>query len=98
MAHIVDACVQDSIAVIEPEPAAEEEWLGVLHSVGIGGARYFSKCTPSFYNSEQQKIDSRAARNLTYTGSLLDYIGYLERWRDAPDFAGVKITRGGGED
>jgi cation diffusion facilitator CzcD-associated flavoprotein CzcO len=98
VAHIVDACVQDSIAVIEPEPAAEEEWLGVLHSVGIGGARYFSKCTPSFYNSEQQKIDSRAARNLTYTGSLLDYIGYLERWRDAPDFAGVKITRGGGED
>ena len=51
VAHIVDACVQDSIAVIEPEPAAEEEWLGVLHSVGIGGARYFSKCTPSFYNS-----------------------------------------------
>jgi hypothetical protein len=50
-------------------------------------------CTPSFYNSEQQAIDSRAARNLTYTGSLLDYVGYLERWRDAPDFTGVRVER-----
>ena len=43
--------------------------------VGAGGARYFQSCTPSFYNSEQQAIDARAARNLTYSGSLLDYIG-----------------------
>ena len=38
----------------------------------------FASCTPSFYNSEQQTIDTRAARNLTYSGSLLDYVGFLE--------------------
>ncbi|HZM54470.1 MAG TPA: hypothetical protein VFC03_05530, partial [Acidimicrobiales bacterium] len=65
----------------------------VLHTVGIGGARYFRNCTLSFYNSEQQTIDARAARNLTYSGSLLDYVGYLERWRQEPDFAGVKTQR-----
>ena len=65
----------------------------MLLGVGVGGARYFQSCTPSFYNSEQQAIDARAARNLTYSGSLLDYIGYLERWRQEPDFAGVKIRR-----
>jgi hypothetical protein len=52
-------------------------------------------CTPSFYNSEQQAIDSRAARNLTYTGSLLDYVGYLERWRERPDLPGVRVQRAG---
>lgn len=93
VAHIVEACVEQGIAVIEPEEAAEEEWLSVLHGVGAGGARYFQSCTPSFYNSEQQVIDARAARNLTYAGSLLDYIGYLERWRQEPDFAGVKVRR-----
>jgi cation diffusion facilitator CzcD-associated flavoprotein CzcO len=91
VAHIVEACVDRGIASIEPEEAAEDAWLSVLLDVGIGGAAYFQSCTPSFYNSEQQAIDARAARNLTYTGSLLDYIGYLERWRNAPDFAGVKI-------
>jgi cation diffusion facilitator CzcD-associated flavoprotein CzcO len=95
VARIVEACVEQGIAVIEPEEAAEEEWLAVLHRVGSGGARYFLSCTPSFYNSEQQAIDARAARNLTYSGSLLDYIGYLERWRDEPDFAGVIVQRVG---
>jgi hypothetical protein len=93
VAHIVEACVERGIAVIEPEETAEEEWLAVLHRVGSGGSRYFLSCTPSFYNSEQQAIDARAARNLTYSGSLLDYVGYLERWRQEPDFTGVNVQR-----
>jgi len=93
VAAIVEACVEDGIVTIEAEEPAEDEWLSVLHKVGFGGARYFQACTPSFYNSEQQAIDERAARNLTYTGSLLDYVGYLERWREAPDFTGVVIER-----
>jgi cation diffusion facilitator CzcD-associated flavoprotein CzcO len=91
VAAIVEACIDRGIETIESEEAAEEEWLGVLHGVGMGAARYFQVCTPSFYNSEQQKIDKRAARNLTYQGSLLDYLGYLERWRDQPDFTGVTV-------
>jgi cation diffusion facilitator CzcD-associated flavoprotein CzcO len=93
VAAIVETCVEQGITAIEPEEAAEDEWLAVLHSVGIGGARYFQSCTPSFYNSEQQAIDTRAARNLTYSGSLLEYVGYLERWRRGPEFAGVKVLR-----
>jgi cation diffusion facilitator CzcD-associated flavoprotein CzcO len=93
VANIVETCVEQGIAVIEPEEAAEDEWLAVLQRVGVSGIRYFQSCTPSFYNSEQQAIDARAARNLTYAGGLLDYIGYLERWRQEPDFAGVKLQR-----
>ena len=93
VAAIMEACIDQDIDVIEAEESAEEEWLSVLHRVGVGGARYFQACTPSFYNSEQQRIDSRAARNLTYSGSLLDYIGHLERWRADPDFHGVRIER-----
>ncbi len=93
VAHVIEACTEQDIVSIEPEEVAEEEWLSVLLAVGVGGARYFQSCTPSFYNSEQQAIDTRAARNLTYSGSLLDYIGYLERWREDPDFSGVRIQR-----
>ena len=93
VASIVETCIENGITVIESEEGAEDEWLSVLHGVGFGGARYFMACTPSFYNSEQQAIDSRAARNLTYTGSLLDYVGYLERWRADPNLPGVFIQR-----
>jgi cation diffusion facilitator CzcD-associated flavoprotein CzcO len=94
VAHIIEACVEQGIVEIEPEESAEEGWLSVLLGVGIAGARYFQNCTPSFYNSELQAIDARAARNLTYTGSLLDYVGYLERWREQPGFEGVKVRYG----
>jgi cation diffusion facilitator CzcD-associated flavoprotein CzcO len=93
VASIVEACGEQRIVVIEPEEAAEEEWLSVLLGVGMGNARYFQTCTPSFYNSEQQAIDSRTVRNLTYTGSLLDYVGYLERWRADPTLPGVTVQR-----
>jgi cation diffusion facilitator CzcD-associated flavoprotein CzcO len=96
VAHILEACIEQGFVTIEPEPAAEDEWLSVLLGVGMGGAAYFAACTPSFYNNEQQAIDSRAVRSLTYFGSLLDYIGYLERWRADPDFAGVTVQRAEG--
>jgi hypothetical protein len=49
-------------------------------------------CTPGYYNSEQ---DPKAARNLVYTGSLLDYAGYLERWRDQGGLKGTVVERAG---
>jgi len=92
VASIVEACVDEGIQTIEPEPAAEDEWLNVLFTIGMGNGAYFQRCTPSFYNSEQQSIDMRSARNLTYTGSLLDYVGYLERWREDPSHPGTTTT------
>jgi cation diffusion facilitator CzcD-associated flavoprotein CzcO len=91
VAFIVAACQEAGVTTLEPREEAEEEWLNELLRVGIGGARYFMSCTPSFYNSEQQAIDSRAARNLTYTGSLLKYAGHLAAWREAGNFPGVDL-------
>ena len=72
---------------------AEEEWLGVLLQVAGGIADYSRSCTPGYYNGEQGQ-NPKAARNLVYTGSLLDYAGYLERWREADGFPGAEVHRG----
>jgi cation diffusion facilitator CzcD-associated flavoprotein CzcO len=94
VAWIVDACDREGIATIEATPEAEEEWLGVLYSVAMGLRRYSSTCTPGYYNSEGNPGPG-GARNLVYPGSLMHYVGYLERWREAGDFAGARITRAG---
>jgi cation diffusion facilitator CzcD-associated flavoprotein CzcO len=91
VAHIVEVCTELGIEAIEPEEAAEEEWLSVLYGAAGGGARYNRNCTPGFYNSEQQAPDAKAARNLVYAESLLGYAGHLERWRREPAFPGVKV-------
>ena len=92
VATIVELCIERGVETIEPEPDAEDEWLNVLFNIGIHNATYFARCTPSFYNSEQQGITMKSARNLTYTGSLLDYVGYLEGWREQSTFTGVKTS------
>jgi cation diffusion facilitator CzcD-associated flavoprotein CzcO len=92
-AAIVATCRDQGIETIEATPEAEEDWLMVLYGAAGSAAVYAATCTPSFYNSEQQAPDAKAARNLVYAGSLLDYLGHLDRWREAGDLAGTKILK-----
>jgi cation diffusion facilitator CzcD-associated flavoprotein CzcO len=94
-AAIVAACRDQGIETIEATPEAEEDWLMVLYGAAGGAAGYFQTCTPSYYNSEQQEPDAKAARNLVYAGSVLDYLGHLERWREAGDLPGTKVVKAG---
>ncbi len=95
VAALVARCDAEGIATIEATPEAEDEWLMVLYGAAAGAAAYSATCTPGYYNSEQGAIDAKGARNLVYPGSLLDYAGYLERWRETDDLPGAQITRVG---
>jgi len=91
VAWLISRCLEDGITTIEALPEAEEEWHRTLINVAMQIAGYSMSCTPGYYNSEQGQ-NPKARRNLTYTGSLLDYVGYLERWRDEEGFPGAKVV------
>jgi cyclohexanone monooxygenase len=91
VAWLIATCIEEGIATIEATPEAEEAWLELLIGVATGIAEYTTSCTPGYYNSEQVH-DEKASRNLVYTGSLMDYAGYLERWRDEGGFPGTRTT------
>ena len=92
-AAIVATCKEQGIKTIEATPEAEEDWLMVLYGVAMPLAAYAATCTPSFYNSEQQAIDAKGSRNLVYAGSLIDYLGHLESWREAGELAGTRVVK-----
>ena len=92
VAWIVATCEAEGIRSIEATVDAEEEWLGVLYGVAMGLRRYSSTCTPGYYNSEGNPGPG-GARNLVYPGSLMHYVGYLERWREAGDVPGARVER-----
>jgi cation diffusion facilitator CzcD-associated flavoprotein CzcO len=94
VAWLVATSLESGWRTIEATPEAEEEWLQVLYGVAMGIAGYSMSCTPGYYNSEQG-FNAKAARNLVYAGSLLEYAGYLERWREAGDFAGARVVASG---
>jgi cation diffusion facilitator CzcD-associated flavoprotein CzcO len=87
---VISRCIEDGITTIEATPEAEEAWHRTLIEEAMQIAGYSMSCTPGYYNSEQGQ-NPKARRNLTYTGSLLDYVGYLERWRDDEGFPGAKL-------
>lgn len=91
VAWLISLCIDKGIRTIEATPEAEEEWLSLLLEEAMQIADYSRSCTPGYYNGEQGH-NRKAMRNLTYTGSLLDYIGYLERWRDAGTLDGADVT------
>ena len=92
VAWLISECIDQDISSIEATPEAEEKWHMKLLTVAGQIAGYSQSCTPGYYNSEQGQ-NPNGRRNLTYTGSLIDYVGYLERWREEPDFPGAKVVR-----
>ena len=92
VAWLIAECIDQGVTTIEATPEAEEDWHKLLLGVAMGIADYSTNCTPGYYNGEQGH-NPKAARNLVYTGSLLDYAGYLERWRDAGGFPGALVQR-----
>jgi cyclohexanone monooxygenase len=91
--RIILACQEQDIETIEATKAGEEDWLMVLYQEAAGPAKYAPSCTPSYYNNEQQAPDAKAARNLVYAGSLLEYTKILERWREDGAMKGAKVVK-----
>ncbi len=92
VAWIVATAEEEGIRSIEATVEAEEEWLFVLYGVAMGLRAYSSTCTPGYYNSEGTPGPG-GGRNLVYPGSLMHYVGYLERWRSAGDMPGARVER-----
>ena len=92
VAWIIATCEDEGVTTIEAAPDAEEAWLAVLREQAMLIAGYSASCTPGYYNSELSR-DEKTARNLVYTGSILDYAGFLEQWRDQGGFPGTQVVK-----
>ncbi|MCU0272043.1 MAG: NAD(P)/FAD-dependent oxidoreductase, partial [Acidimicrobiales bacterium] len=92
IANMITSCIEEDVLSIEPDPAAEQEWLMTLWTVASQIAGYSNFCTPSYYNSEQGEITEKSSKNLVYTGPLTDYAKHLHAWRDH-GMPGAKLVR-----
>ena len=91
VAWVIEHCEGAGINTIEATPEAEEGWLMELYMAVGGMPDYSGNCTPA--TTTRKATGAKAARNLTYIGSLLDYDGFLQRWRaDAAETASTRRT------
>ena len=89
---MIEHCLTEGIHTIEATVEAEDEWMNILWQASGPLARYNRTCTPSYNNSEGAKT-MLAARSAVFPGPLMEYVEYLERWREAGTLEGTRITR-----
>ncbi len=91
VAFLLAHCVNQNIAVIEPNADAQEEWFQTLFAQLWGVARYNATCTPGYLNSEGGG-DMRSARAIAWMTSVLGFADYVETWRAQGHYIGFDFT------
>jgi cyclohexanone monooxygenase len=77
MAELIDHCLRNELATVEPTQEAEDEWVEQCVALSADRLAFFEKCTPSYFNFEGAR--PRAFElNSPYGGGPLAYFGALE--------------------
>ena len=95
MAYTIARCLKEGVARVEPTIDAEEEWNNVIMATLASYGAYHASCTPGYLNNEGLPPENllAAARSGAYMGSALDWVKYLEAWREDGTMAGLQLKR-----
>ncbi len=95
MAYTIARCLHEGIVRVEPNIDAEEDWNNVILATLASYGAYHANCTPGYLNNEGLPPDNlvAAARSGAFMGSALDWVKYLEAWREEGSMVGLEFVR-----
>jgi len=91
-ARVIAHARANGIVSIEPDPAAQAEWVAITQETLKTRTPYFATCTPGFYNGQGDVGHSFFAD--IYNGSEVVYWDLIEQWWKEQKFAGLKLNSG----
>lgn len=77
MAALIDHCLDNGIATVEPTEAAEQAWVEECVRLSADRLAFFEKCTPSYFNFEGAR-PREFELNSPYGGGPLAYFERLD--------------------
>jgi cyclohexanone monooxygenase len=89
-AWIIKNCLERGV-VIEPTPAAQEQWWEVIMGTLMKNALFQAECTPSYQNGEGTR-DVRMIKNAAFMNGTMEFIDILRQWRAGDAFADLECT------
>ena len=88
-ARIVGHALQRDIATIEPDEAAQAEWVQRTRESGLARLFYLSTCTPGYYNGQGDL--GHGFWGDVYQGSEVEFWDMLEKWWESGSFEGLEL-------
>ncbi|HWF78507.1 MAG TPA: NAD(P)/FAD-dependent oxidoreductase [Caulobacteraceae bacterium] len=90
--YLVKQARERGAEVIEPTAEAEEAYVQEVRSLARMGQRFYSECTPGYYNSEGQAGNRQGFFSDMYGAGPLRFFELLAEWRASGELPGVTLS------
>jgi cation diffusion facilitator CzcD-associated flavoprotein CzcO len=90
--YMVKAAKERGAEVLEPTPEGEEAYVQEVRSLARLGQRFYTECTPGYYNSEGATGNRSGFFSDMYGAGPLRFFEKLDEWRASGDLPGVALS------
>jgi cyclohexanone monooxygenase len=89
--HMVSETQKRGAQVLEPTAEAEQAYVQEIRSLARMGQRFYTECTPGYYNSEGARGNRSGFFSDMYGAGPLRFFEVLEEWRATGKLEGLEL-------
>jgi cyclohexanone monooxygenase len=90
--YLVSQARERGAAALEPTPAAVDAYVEEVRSLARLGERFYTECTPGYYNSEGMSGNRRGFFSDMYGAGPLKFFELLKAWRATGQMVGLALS------
>ena len=91
LSYIIKKLRESNAKTVETTQQAEDDWVHVIIRKAKLGLRFYSECTPGYYNNEGRPGE-RSGQNGQYGGSSEVFFKIIQEWCDDGTMRGLEIS------
>ena len=91
ISYILSEAEKKGVETVEPTAEAVNDFLADFRANARNAERFWSECTPGFFNNEGQTKNKIGFFTDTYGGGARKFWNMLRNWREKGDLAGIEM-------
>ena len=92
IAYILSNVRAQGKTTVEVTPQAEQEYVDEIKRLSVLGTRFYSECTPGYYNSEGKPGNKNGFFSEMYGAGPIRFYQLLADWREQGDMEGLAVN------
>jgi cyclohexanone monooxygenase len=90
--YIIKQVTNRGARYAHPTKKAEDEWVAEIKRLAVVAARFFSNCTPGYYNNEGHFEDGgEGLFGSGYAPGINAFNALMAKWREKGDLEGLEL-------
>ena len=94
ISYIVSEAKKQGATRVEATAEAEAAYCDLMKKLAKLGEKFFSECTPGYYNNEGKAASRNGLTANPYGAGPVEFFKMIDRWRDQGDLQGLQLSQG----